>query len=215
MICGIDEAGRGPVIGPMVVAGVLVEDNHLLEKIGVKDSKKLTPMKREGLYKEIVDKTEYKCIQLPAHRIDELMKSQSLNQIEVTLFAEIIDELCPKHSTVYVDAASVDEDRFGRDILREISCTVKMISKHGADDIYPAVSAASIIAKVERDMEIKRIAEEMNQDIGSGYPSDKNTMDFLTNWVNKHGELPDHTRHAWKTSQKILDMNKTKKLDDF
>ena len=94
-----------------------------------------------------------------------------------------------------------------------------IISKHKADDIYPVVSAASILAKTRRDEEVQKIADELekklNLPLGSGYPADTITQKFLRQWVKIYGKLPPHTRHSWKTAINILKENSTKKLDEF
>ena len=109
----------------------------------------------------------------------------------------------------------MDEERFGRDIQGELDFTLEIVSKHGADDCYPIVSAASIIAKTTRDAEVRKIKEEIGQEIGSGYPSDTVTIRFLEEWVSSHGTFPPHTRKSWKTAQRILDQAKTKKIEDY
>jgi ribonuclease HII len=92
---------------------------------------------------------------------------------------------------------------------------VKIISKHGADDTYPVVSAASIIAKTKRDSMIEEIKKELGQDIGSGYPSDPKTINFLKKWYTEHGEMPPHTRRSWKTVDRIINELSISKLDRF
>ena len=218
MICGADEAGRGPCFGPLVVAGVLVENDAELVRIGVCDSKQLTPKKREQLapqIKKIVSK--YEIIVLPAADIDDLRKTMTLNELEVFVFSKIIEKLKP--DVCYVDAADVNEERFGRDILSHLSYKPQMISKHKADENYPIVGAASILAKVTRDEHVRKIAQELepklNLPLGSGYPADPVTKKFLQTWVSQFGSLPPHVRTSWETCQKLIKNHKTKRLDDF
>jgi len=213
MICGIDEAGRGPVIGPMVVAGVLLESESQLEGLDVKDSKKVAPKKRVILAEEIRKIAKTEVIIVPAVDIDVMRQAMTMNAMEVKIFSSIIDKLKP--DVAYLDSADVDEERFGRDIAAELEIEVEIISKHGADDFYPIVSAASIIAKTVRDAEVKKIKEEIGEEIGSGYPSDPVTIKFLEAWVAGYGTLPPYTRKSWKTAQRILDQAKTKKIDDY
>lgn len=215
MICGIDEAGRGPVIGPMVIAGVLVSDDVDLMELGVKDSKRLTPKKRSELYEEIVKISDY-CIRvIPAEEIDSLRKKISLNKIESNNFASIVEELCSEGDIAYVDSASTDERRFGLDIKNKLKDEIEIVSKHEADDTYPIVSAASIIAKVKRDEEVQKISEKVGHDIGSGYPSDMKTREFLNRWVSENDDLPPHTRKSWQTCRDLINKARTKSLDDF
>jgi ribonuclease HII len=218
MICGADESGRGPVIGPLVVAGVLVENDTELIRIGACDSKQLTPKKREQLapiIKKIVIK--YELIVLPAADIDDLRKTMTLNQLEVFMFSKIIEKLRP--DICYVDAADVKEERFGRDIVSHLSFKPQMISKHKADEHYPIVGAASILAKVTRDEHVRQIAQELepalNIPLGSGYPADPLTKQFLKTWMKRFGSLPPHVRQSWETCQQLIKNQKIKRLDDF
>lgn len=215
MICGVDEAGRGPVIGPMVIAGVIVSDDVELMEIGVKDSKRLTPAKRSELFEEIVNISDYCVRVIPAKEIDTLRKSTSLNKIESNTFASIIGELCSEGDIAYVDSASTDEKSFGSEIKNMLENEVEIISKHEADDTYPIVSAASILAKVRRDKEIRNISDKIGIDVGSGYPSDMKTRDFLTKWISENDELPPYTRKSWQTCKDLMNKAKTKSLDDF
>ncbi len=228
MICGIDEAGRGPVLGPMVVAGVKVEDDLLLREIGVKDSKKLAPKRREKLAEEIKKIADYEIQIIPAEEIDVLREEMTLNVLEAKLFATIIEKLTlcsntrsstpnsiAKDFIVYVDAADVNEENFKRYILNELGREMNIVSEHNADETYPVVSAASILAKTTRDEEIKKIEEEIGKQIGSGYPSDQVTISFLKEWMKEHGELPPYTRRSWKTARRIVQLYKTSRIEEF
>ncbi len=213
MICGVDEAGRGPVIGPMVVAGVMLLDDSGLVAINVKDSKKCTPKLRQKLAKEIKKLAKMEVIVVSAADIDLMRERYSMNQIEAKLFATIIERLKP--DLAYVDSADVREEFFKLEILKELKIEVNIISKHSADELYPVVSAASIIAKTRRDAEISRIEGEIGEPIGSGYPSDPVTIRFLEKWIKEKGVLPPYTRRSWKTAQRLLNRSKTKKIDEF
>jgi len=218
MICGADEAGRGPCFGPLVVAGILVENDAELIHIGVCDSKQLTPKKREQLAPMIKNiALKYEIIVMPAPDIDDLRKTMTLNELEVFVYSKIIEKLKP--DVCYVDAVDVKEDRFGRDILSHLSYTPQMISVHKADEKYPVVGAASILAKVVRDEHVQRIAQELepalNLPLGSGYPADPITKTFLHTWVSRFGSLPPHVRTSWETCQQLIRNHKTKRLDDF
>lgn len=214
MICGVDEAGRGPVIGPLVVCGISIEGDEVLRKLGVKDSKKLSKSKREefsGKIQEVIAGVEI--IEVTASEIDILREEMTLNQLEVKVFASIIKKLAP--DTAYVDAADVDEERFADDIRSEIGSPVNIVSKHKADDTYPVVSAASIIAKVRRDAQVQKIEDEIGEPIGSGYASDPNTIRFIESWLARHDALPPHTRKSWDTSTRLLNLKAIKKLDRY
>jgi ribonuclease HII len=213
MICGVDEAGRGPVIGPMVVAGLMLKSESELQDLNVKDSKKCTPKRREELAVELNKIAKCEVIVVPAADIDTMRQGMTMNQIETKIFATIIEKLKP--DIAYLDSADVDEARFGRDIQTELGFDLKIVSKHGADDTYPIVSAASIIAKTTRDSEVQKIKDKLGEDLGSGYPSDTTTIKFLENWIKMHGQPPPHTRHSWKTTQRIMNEFKTRKIDDY
>ena len=141
----------------------------------------------------------------------------TLNQLEVFMFSKIIEKLKP--DVCYVDAADVNEERFGKDILSHLTFKSKMISRHKADEQYPVVGAASILAKVVRDEHISQIAQELeptlNLPLGSGYPADPTTKQFLVTWVSRFGTLPPHVRQSWDTCQQLIKKHKTKRLDDF
>ncbi|MGD2072180.1 MAG: ribonuclease HII [Candidatus Thorarchaeota archaeon] len=215
-IAGIDEAGRGPMIGPLVVCGVLIENKVIekLQKIGVKDSKALTSKKREILSSEIQKYASGIAIQsISAHQIDQTRRrGTSLNEIEVNLFSEIVMKLRP--AIVYLDAADVIAERFGDNVgersgLLNEGC--KFISEHKADEKYTIVAAASIIAKVKRDRIIKRY-HEIYGDFGSGYPSDPKTIKFVRNHAMKGGELPDIVRKSWESVSRILNDTNTRQM---
>lgn len=208
LIAGIDEAGRGPVIGPMIIAGVMFreEDCIKLVEIGVKDSKILTPERRQKLYQKIIELSvnwTYEII--TPKEIDQAVFYRKrtgiglLNKLEAEIMAKIINTLKP--DIAYVDSADVDEERFKRMIMEKITQKIEIISKHKADAIYPVVSAASIIAKVNRDSIINKIREEYG-DIGSGYPSDPKTIKFIKKCIES-GEIPDFIRMSWSTLKRI------------
>jgi len=217
MLCGVDEAGRGPVLGPMVVAGVAIipQDEAELVKLGARDSKRLTPGRREQLAKAIKQRWPFKLVVMPAEDIDLLRQEMTMNQMEARVFAGVIDSLVDV-THAFVDAADTNEQTFQHSIEASLKRKVDVTSKHGADDMYPVVSAASIIAKVERDRFIQTISRELGQDVGSGYPSDSTTIRFIEGWVSAHGDLPPHTRRSWKTASRILsECGKKKSIEDY
>ncbi len=214
LICGIDDAGRGPVIGPLVIAGILVDEDGLakLISLGVRDSKTLSPEIREKLAGEILKVVrDYKVVKVPPSEIDYVVKTgkrlNRLNRLEARVMASIIEELKP--DVAYVDASDILPDRFKRHIIEEISLRVKIVSEHKADKNYPIVSAASIIAKVERDREIEKLRCKYG-DFGSGYAADPRTLLFLRSWIRRYGEYPDFVRKSWKTAKRILEEEKGK-----
>ena len=214
-VAGIDEAGRGPVIGPMVIAAVVVREDKLdgLSSMGVKDSKKLSPSRRRELFeaiKEWVD--EVAVLKLSPEVVGD--PNSNLNELEVRSFAKVLNSLSIKPSVIYADAADVDAKRFGRALRNNLSYDAVVIAEHRADDRYPVVSAASIVAKVIRDHEVEKLREEYG-DLGSGYPSDPRTRKFLEDYLREHGEFPPIVRKSWKTLEKIRRSVTKLTLDDF
>ena len=206
LVAGVDEAGRGCVIGPLVVAGVMVKAENLpsLTELGVKDSKLLTPKKREALYPEIIRLTEkYQTIKVLPYQIDKAVESarrlHKLNRLEAQTMAQVIEALKPDEA--YVDAADTVEHRFGNHIRECLKIKTRIISKHKADRIFPVVSAASIIAKVERDREIASLRVEYG-DFGSGYLTDDKTMVFLRQLLEKNDDYPSFVRKSWKPAKR-------------
>ena len=207
LVAGVDEAGRGCVIGPLVVAGVLVKEENMtiLRELGVKDSKLLSSKKRETLFNEISRLAEnHHVVKLLPSEIDRAVeckrKLHKLNRLEAQTMAQIINALNPDEA--YVDAADVFEDRFKQHIQEGLAVKVKITARHKADKIYPVVSAASIIAKVERDREIAAL-KVVYGDFGSGYVTDQKTLLFLKEWMKTHSEYPSCVRQSWKTAKQV------------
>jgi ribonuclease HII len=205
VIAGVDEAGRGPVIGPMVVCGVAVSPGKLkkLEGMGLKDSKLLTPKRREELALRIRKACSYELIVVSPEEIDSrLAAGGTLNEIEVECFAKAIEALRPE--VVYIDACDVNAERFGINVRRLLGFEAEVVSRHNADKEYPIVSAASILAKVHRDALVKKISTEVGEDVGSGYPNDPMTIRFLKGYYSKNGEMPPFVRKSWKTTSTVI-----------
>jgi len=207
LIAGVDEAGRGCVIGPLVVAGVMVEAEVLpiLTELGVKDSKLLTPQKRELLYPAILQLTEkVHTIKVPPCEIDKVVGTvrqlHKLNRLEAQTMAQVIEALKPDEA--YVDAADTVEHRFGHHIQECLKIKTRIVSRHKADRIYPVVSAASIIAKVERDREITKLKVDYG-DFGSGYLTDEKTVAFLRQLIERSDEYPSFVRKSWKPAKRV------------
>lgn len=209
---------KGSVLGPMVLCGICFIKSNLnfLSEIGVKDSKKLSPQKRKKLA-EILKKSCYshKIIEINAREIDEReLKKITLNRLEELKMAEIIIDLKP--DIIYIDAADVNEERFGISIKKLLNYQpIDIISKHKADDIFPIVSASSIVAKDRRDKLIEEIHEKYGN-FGSGYPSDVRTIKFLRDFIKKYKKAPKFARKSWETTKRIINEEvSTKKITEF
>ena len=216
-IAGIDDAGRGPIIGPLAIAGVLLDEKDLpkLVDLGVKDSKCLSPRRREQLAAEIKELAlKYHVAMLSPAEIDRIVetgrKLHKLNRLEAQTMAKVITILKP--DVAYVDASDVLADRFKYHIAENLTFRVQVISEHKADVKYPIVSAASIIAKVERDRVICELKEKYGN-MGCGYATDPDTLKFLEKWIRKFGSYPDFVRKSWKPAKRLktkAETNQTK-----
>ncbi len=200
---GVDEAGRGCLLGPLVVAGVTVSPAgaRALRRLGVKDSKLLSARQREALYPEVLRLAERVHWEMIAPgEIDDVVargrRLRKLNYLEAVYFAKVIDRLGARRVTV--DASDIIPARFGEDITRNLSTKCTIVSRHKADRDYPVVSAASIVAKVQRDREVALLRQE-HGDFGSGYPSDPATRSFFAERMKRGEPLPSFVRKSWKT----------------
>ena len=212
LILGIDEAGRGPVIGPMVIAGYCIEEEKidLLKSLGVKDSKELTRKQREEIYNDIIKLTDkYKYIIIDPKTIDYYVYKNKLNYLEFKNMIKIIEEIKP--DKVIIDSPIVNTKKVIEYIKNNLKTNVEIIAENRADKNYPVVSAASIIAKVIRDREIDKIKEKINIDFGSGYPSDEKTIKALKEDYDK---IKDYIRESWMTIKRIRGINQ-KNIFDF
>jgi ribonuclease HII len=212
LIAGVDDAGRGPIIGPLVIAGVLLEEDRDRELIamGVRDSKMLTPEVRTMIAPKVrMLASKVSVVEVQPKEIDEVVlhggRLRKLNFLEAQLMARVVTELSPRE--VYVDASDVDEARYGETIREFLPLNlrgVKIVSEHHADRTYPVVSAASIIAKVRRDEAVGDLRKEYGN-FGSGYMTDPRTMNFLREWRRTHTTFPPIVRLSWKTIKEIED----------
>lgn len=187
-----------------------------LAKIGVKDSKKLNTKRRRELSGLIREKCHsFKIVIVPPEEIDHREEKRvTMNRLEELKMAEIIKELKP--SFIYIDAVDVSEERFRNSIKNLLDYTPEeIVSKHKADDLFPIVSAASIIAKDKRDELIEDLKNQYG-DFGSGYPSDRKTIDFLRDWIKKYKKIPPFARKSWETVKKIVEeILNNRKITDF
>ncbi len=221
LILGIDDSGRGPLIGPMFLAGVLIKekDQDYLKHEGVKDSKQVLHPKRvklSGLIKDIC--IAYHIVSSTPEQIDlSLNKGVNLNTLEAIKTAEIINYLIKGQNEpikVIVDCPSPNTAAWKAVLLAHIkNKNLEIRCEHKADINYPAVSAASILAKCAREDSIAEIHQKFG-DFGSGYVHDPVTQEFL----KKYGtELQDSGlfRKTWATWQAHLAEKQQKKLGDF
>lgn len=211
---GVDEAGRGPVIGPLVVCALCVPeaDEAVLRKLGARDSKELSPEQRQRISEVISSQAEARgwgigMVRCEPSRIDANSLSSDLNLLEVELFAEAI-EAASKNSVggaIMVDACDVDEHRFASRLTSRLGSQWSrwvVVSEHGMDSRDVVVGGASVLAKVERDSSIMGIEEGLGIRIGSGYPSDPLTRQAVRELVSE--DLPHEClRWSWSTVSDI------------
>ena len=214
IICGIDEAGRGSVIGPLVVLGISIHEKDVpsLREIGVRDSKSLSRKAREELYQKILslNVNVYEVV-VDAAEVDRYLKKRSgpgINTLEASATVEIIKNLRPE--VVYIDSPDIKPSRYAERILAMLDYSPRIICEHKADSRYEVVSAASILAKVKRDAILAKLSE-LYGDLGSGYSSDRRTVEFLSRCLRDKGEAPSCVRRGWKTIDKLLQA----RLDNF
>lgn len=195
---------------------MIEHDKHQdLKKIGAKDSKLLSKNRREILYSQLKNiAADIKIKHLSPAEIDELRKRFTLNVIEQQIMLKLVKEVKHDLEAIYIDAADVNEKRFGLVFEKEFP-RAKIVSKHKADKFFPVVSAASIIAKVEIDREIESLNLEMSEDIGSGYPADPKTKSFLKKYFSKHKTFPPFVRESWDTAKRIRKEYSDSKLTDY
>jgi ribonuclease HII len=212
MVGGVDEAGRGSIIGPLVVAGVSIRESRIwqLTEMGVKDSKALTPKARARLFGEIMKVADSVCIRkVNPIEVDDNVSLRGLNRLEARVMAAVINNIGADE--VYVDCCDVNPMRYRDYIGQYLKCSPKLHSMHHADVINVVVSAASIIAKITRDEEIRHIRNKYRT-IGSGYPSDDRTMRFIRRYVAKNGSAPEFARKSWKPLRLLLEQTAQCKL---
>jgi ribonuclease HII len=208
IICGVDDAGRGCIFGPLFIAGADIREDvaKQLYSEGVRDSKLLTPQQRERLFDVIKERAvNHVILSIKPEEVDEYVrrkkKHTKLNYLEAIYMARAIDQL--QGEVAYVDASDTDVKIFSSQIEENLHRRLSIVAVHHADRLFPVVSAASILAKVSRDREIEKLKKEVG-DFGSGYPSDPRTIKFLKVWIADNGSPPPFTRLSWKTWKRLL-----------
>ncbi len=200
LIAGIDEAGRGPVIGPLVICAYMIneKDMGLLANIGAKDSKLLSAPKRQKMFAELQKAAKaYEIIEIPPAEIDAAVESETtnLNWLEAQKAAIMLNRLNP--DVAIIDCPSPNLKAYKEYIYTFLKKKdMELILEHKAERHLP-VAAASIIAKVTRDKRIEEIKKEVGEDFGSGYPADPLTKKFIElNWKSENSK---YMRKSWAT----------------
>jgi len=213
---GVDEAGKGPVLGPMIAAAVRGSPAELPD--GIADSKQLSATKRESLAAELQEKAGVD-IAVGVVEVGEIDDPQTdMNRLTVAAQVRAIAQVATPGDRIIVDAGDVSESRFAQRVTTGVAdegIEVSVTAEHGADDSHSLAAAASIIAKVDRDRRMKTIGTQYDQPVGSGYPSDRTTRAFLKRYVEKNRALPDCARRSWSTCDDLLAAAEQSGLADF
>jgi len=231
---GVDEAGKGPALGPMVAAAVIADPASL--PADVDDSKRIAPARREAIDDEIasletvavgvafIDPAEIDRSDTDMNTLTVRGQARAARIALTGSVAADLDEPIP----VVADAGDTSEERFARRLREFVEDdggneavepvpSVDVTAAHGADADDPVVGAASVVAKVARDDRMAAIDAEYPEydDLGSGYPSDPATREFLAAYVDDHGDLPDCARRSWATCEDVLAAAEQSALDEF
>jgi ribonuclease HII len=211
MRLGVDEAGKGPVLGSMFAAAVRTDSGAL--PAGVDDSKTLSSRCREQLAWAVHDAADaVAVVEVPVERIDD--PETDMNALTVTAHAKALAAVAEDGDEGFADAADTNAVRFEETLVDRVPAEVDLRAEHGADESRPVVGAASIVAKVRRDAHVAALAAE-HGDVGSGYPADPATRAFLREYVADHGRLPACARGSWQTSRDALAAAEQSSLDEF
>jgi ribonuclease HII len=206
---GVDEAGKGPVLGSMFAAAVRVDPGALPE--GVDDSKAIPAERRGRLAERIRSVAAVAVSEIPVERIDG---EADMNSLTVAAHADALDAVAADGDRAVLDAADTDPQRFGERVADRADTDVSVRAEHGADACHPIVGAASVVAKAAREAHVADLAEAYGA-VGSGYPSDPTTRDFLRSYVADHDRLPPCARRSWQTSRDALVAAEQSSLSEF
>ncbi|MCI4368938.1 MAG: ribonuclease HII [Thermoplasmata archaeon] len=215
VLLGLDEAGRGSVLGPLVVGGFLLEEERLgeLPALGVKDSKQLTPGARERIYGRLRSLGTCSSVTLSAPEVDRWVRRGGLNELEARAFAQLIRRHRPE--VAFADACDPVAARFQENIYRLSGSKSRVDARHHADEELPIVGAASIVAKVRRDRAIAGLQARVSGVIGSGYPSDATTVAYVRSCLSTGAALPDWVRSSWSTTRRLKLERSARPLETF
>ena len=207
---GVDEAGKGPVLGSMFVAAVRAPRDAV--PAGVDDSKRLADERRERLAGRLRadERVRIAVTEVPSARID----AGNTNDLTVAAHAEALSAVVRDGDDGLCDAGDVDADRFAARVADRLGADASIRARHGADADDPLVAAASVLAKSAREAHVETLAEQFGA-VGSGYPSDPTTRQFLREHVESTGSLPDCARRSWATCEDLLAAHEQSALEEF
>jgi ribonuclease HII len=214
-VVGIDEAGRGAWVGPLVVGAFAVPLDRVerLAAVGARDSKLLSPRLRAEVYDRLLEIGVARSIELSPAQIDREVAGHRLNALEAAAFGRLARELGP--ARVYVDACDANARRFARRVAAAAGEGNRVVARHKADRDLPLVGAASIVAKVRRDRRIEALDRELGGGLGSGYPSDPRTIAFVRDWAARSAVRPPWLRASWSTTERVIGRPTARALEEF
>ena len=213
IIAGIDEAGRGPMIGPLVIGIVCIDekDEPRLKELGVKDSKLLSPLQRERIAEELRKFCKYELVKLSPAQIDHAVESEetNLNWLEADTAIGLLNKHRP--AKAFIDCPSANPKAYTDYLKAKLNAKTELVVEHKADFKYLVVGAASILAKVARDAEIEALKKKHGVEFGSGYPADPRTVEFTKKNFDKY----DFFRKSWASWKNAAKRESQKKLGGF
>lgn len=204
-ILGIDEAGRGALVGPMAIAGAMIDKDHekSLHKLGARDSKTLSPERRQEVMDSIrkfvsenqISFSEMSLVVSPCQIYDNSMRGVNLNDVEARKMTQIIESMQP--DVAYIDCPQQNTAAFEkklRKLITNFDC--ELVVKNEMDESIPIVSTASIVAKLDRDEKVDQLKKSIGYDFGDGYPHDR-AIEFLEHVLQASRERPHFIRWNW------------------
>lgn len=215
LVVGVDEAGRGSLLGPLVVGAFVLPRDRLpaLVATGVRDSKLLTPAARTAIYRRLAGVGRRLSVALDPATIDRYVHVGGLNDLEARAFGQLVRRAGAP--LAYVDACDPVPARFGRAVARWAGGDPTIVARHRADATFPVVAAASIVAKVRRDRALERLRGSVGAEVGSGYPSDARTVSFVRGLLRDGGPVPPWVRRSWRTMGRLMPPASARTLESF
>ncbi|MCD4740000.1 ribonuclease HII [archaeon] len=208
---------KGPVIGSMMIAGVLDTERSSIaySEMGCKDSKLVPPEKREKLAENIRKRAkQVNFVEISAKEIDFLRSTISLNEVEAKKIAELVGLFDPEPEKLIIDCPDSIPANFLKRLHKYLGPNINAVIEHKADYNYPIVSAASIIAKTERDASVRKLEQQYGL-LGTGYPGDPRTKKFLRDCFAERGKFPPCVRKSWETAKAFYDKKNQKTLEGY
>lgn len=214
-IVGVDEAGRGAWIGPLVVGAFAISEDRIadLRATGARDSKTVSPPERSRIHDLLPSLGVARSLELPPPEIDRHAARGHLNDLEARAFGELLQPFAP--AVAYVDACDTNAARFGRRVSAVAGPGIRVIARHRADATYPVVGAASIVAKVRRDRAVRELGGRLGLEVGSGYPSDARTISAVRRLLPPGSARPEWLRASWATTSRVLRDRVPRPLAEF